>query len=112
MSITSPVSVWRGLKCAAGDSIIAVILISSRAHDSTVIVPDRFFNSRRTSLPAGKWRETFCCAETFAKTAKIRQEAVKKWSAARACSELSSAEQKRMFIAFQLIDSIIDPQTP
>src|SRR5215471_2082874 len=62
MSITRPDSVWRGLKVALRLSISAVTWISSRSQVSTVIVPVTFFSSKRTFLPAGKRRDTFCWA--------------------------------------------------
>ena len=51
------------MKVALRVSISAVMRISSRCQVSTVIVPEMFFNSSRTFLPAGKWRETRCCAD-------------------------------------------------
>ena len=43
---------------------MAVSLISSRFHDSTVIVPEIFFSSTRTFFPAGYRFERRCCALT------------------------------------------------
>src|SRR6266481_2100510 len=59
-STIKPSPVWRGDTFAAGDSIVAESLTSSRFQDSTVIVPEMFFSSTRTLFLTG-YRFDKCC---------------------------------------------------